>query len=101
MFDQHDRPLKREYETLGWQALPQLGQRDRMNRGRVMGIVASEGVATDELGQAAGLMGRGRALGSHLPQHHVDSARGQLVSALTTGESATDDVNRRRHRVGL
>ncbi|QPL39366.1 hypothetical protein IT881_15100 [Erythrobacter sp. A30-3] len=46
MFDQHDRPLKREYETLGWQALPQLGQRDRMNRGRVMGIVAVSIVAS-------------------------------------------------------
>lgn len=29
MFDRNDRPLKREYETLGWLDLPELGTRNR------------------------------------------------------------------------
>jgi hypothetical protein len=30
VFDRNDRPLKREYETLGWLDLPELGRRERM-----------------------------------------------------------------------
>lgn len=40
MFDSNKPPLKREYETLGWQALPVFGQRERGHMGRMTGRAA-------------------------------------------------------------
>lgn len=39
MFKPNERPLKREYETLEWLDLPELGRRDRPARGRLRAAI--------------------------------------------------------------
>ena len=41
MFDRNERPLKREYETLGWLDLPELGRRERTATGRICAAIAA------------------------------------------------------------
>lgn len=39
MFDRNERPLKREYETLGWLDLPEMGRRERPAPGRLRAAI--------------------------------------------------------------
>lgn len=39
MFDRNERPLKREYETLGWLDLPELGRQQKSNGKRAIRAV--------------------------------------------------------------
>ncbi|OQC34704.1 MAG: hypothetical protein BWX64_02735 [Acidobacteria bacterium ADurb.Bin051] len=63
--------------------------------GGVVGVVAPQRVAADELGEIAGLVGRRRAFRTHLVEHHRHPAAGELPGALGAGEAAADDVDAR------
>jgi len=39
VFKPNERPLKREYETLGWLDLPELGRRERPAPGRLRAAI--------------------------------------------------------------
>ena len=58
---------------------------------RVRRFYRFEGVATDQLGEAIGLMRRRHADRAHLVEVHADPALGQRPGGFTTREPAADD----------
>ena len=53
----------------------------------------AEGVGTDQLRQAIGLVGVGAADRAHLVQHHRGASLGDLPGGLAAGQAAADHVN--------
>jgi len=58
-----------------------------------LGIVGTEGVGADQLGEAVGLVGIGGADGPHLVQHDRNAAPGDLPGGFRAGKSAADDMD--------
>ena len=59
----------------------------------VLAVIGAERVRADELGEAVGLVDRGRAPGPHLVQHDGHAAGGDLPSGLAPGKAAADDMD--------
>ena len=64
------------------------------------GVVAPEGIAANQLGQAICLMRRSGPHRAHFHQLDGHASIGQLVGALAASQSATDDGDWIQHCVG-
>ena len=61
------------------------------------GIIAAEGVATNQLGEVASRVSWRRRDRSHFPQHYGHTSPGQLIGAFAAGQTPTDNVDIRSH----
>ena len=66
--------------------------------GIVLGVVGAKAVRADHLGEAVGLVRRGRvAAAAHFAEAHAQARLGELPSGFRAGEAAADDVDVEGH----
>jgi hypothetical protein len=62
--------------------------------GIVLRVIGAEGVGTDQLGEAVGLVCVGAAHRAHFMQDHRQAAPCDLPGGFGAGEAAANDVDR-------
>jgi len=67
----------------------------------VEGVIGTEGVGTDQLGERISLMGERRLCGAHLVEMHRHARFGCLPGRFRSRQAAADNVQIGRHGAGL
>ena len=62
-------------------------------------LIALEGVAADEFGEAIGLMRGGAEDRAHFVKANIDAPLGELKCSFGAGETAADNVDTRQYPI--